>query len=274
MTPNFIAACVQLCAGTETSVNLKAAGAAVREAAGAGADLICLPEYFAGLDVRDGILISEPFEEEAHPALALFSGLAEELSVHLLLGSLAVRTPSGGISNRSYLLDSVGRIAARYDKVHLFDVDLDQGESYRESATIVPGDRAVVADLPWGRLGLSVCYDLRFAGLYRSLAHAGAEFLAIPSAFTKTTGEAHWHILVRARAIETGSYVIAACQCGVHAGGAASFGHSLIVDPWGKVLADGGEEPGIITAEIHPDAVASARQMIPALTHDRAFDAP
>ena len=274
MSTAFTAACIQMCAGTETAANLESAALAVRDAADSGALLVCLPEYFAGLDVLGGILVSEPFEEDAHPALPLFIGLAEELSIHLLLGSLAIRIPSGGISNRSYVIGPTGAIAARYDKIHLFDVDLEGGESYRESATIVPGNHAVLVDLPWGRLGMSVCYDVRFARLYRKLAQAGAEFLAIPSAFTRTTGRDHWHVLVRARAIETGSYVIAPSQCGVHAGGAASYGHSLIVDPWGKVLADGGEEPGIILAEIVPSQVAEVRARVPALVHDREFEAP
>ena len=165
-----------------------------------------------------------------------------------------------------------GAVAARYDKIHLFDVDLPGGESYRESATIAPGACGVVADLPWGRLGLSICYDLRFAGLYRALAQAGADFLTVPAAFTRTTGQAHWHVLLRARAIETGCYVFAPCQYGVHAGDRATYGHSLIVDPWGQVLADGGEERGVVVAEVDPAAVARARAMIPALAHDRPFD--
>jgi len=178
------------------------------------------------------------------------------------------------VVNRSLLIDSGGAIVARYDKIHLFDVDLVGGESYRESATVQAGDRPVLAPTPWGLMGLSICYDLRFAYLYRALAQAGALYLAIPAAFTHTTGSAHWHVLVRARAIETGCYVFAANQGGTHAEGKRTWGHSLNVDPWGKVLADGGEAVGFITAEIDPAEVEKARAMVPALRHDREFAKP
>jgi deaminated glutathione amidase len=273
----FTVACVQNCAGTETEPNLKDCAGLVREAADRGASFILLPEYFTGLDIQGHILIPEAFAEADHPALPLFAALARERRVWILLGSLAITLDGGPglgerIANRAYLLDPGGAIAARYDKIHLFDVDLADGESYRESATIAPGDRAVVADLPWGRVGLSICYDLRFPQLYRALAKAGADFLAVPAAFTRTTGRAHWHVLLRARAIETGCYVFAPCQYGVHAGERATYGHSLIIDPWGQVLADGGEERGVVVAEVDPAAVSRARAMIPALTHDRPFE--
>ena len=278
----FTVACVQNCAGIETEPNLKDCAELVREAAGRGAAFILLPEYFTGLDIQGQILIPEAFAEADHPALPLFAGLAREHRAWILLGSLAITlqggpgadNPGGGerIANRSYLLDPDGSVAARYDKIHLFDVDLPGGESYRESATIAPGACAAVADVPWGRVGLSICYDLRFAQLYRALAKAGADFLTVPAAFTKTTGQAHWHVLLRARAIETGCYVFAPCQYGVHAGDRATYGHSLIIDPWGQVLADGGEDRGVVVAEVDPAAVARARGMVPALQHDRAFD--
>jgi predicted amidohydrolase len=178
------------------------------------------------------------------------------------------------VVNRSLLIDAAGAIVARYDKIHLFDVDLDGGESYRESATVQPGDRPVLAPTPWGLMGLSICYDLRFAYLYRALAQAGALYLAIPAAFTYTTGSAHWHVLVRARAIETGCFVFAANQGGTHAEGKRTWGHSLIVDPWGRVLADGGEAVGFVTAEIDPAKVEEARSMVPALRHDRDIARP
>ena len=267
----FRVACIQNCAGTETAPNLAECADFVREAAGRGAGLVILPEYFSGLDIRDNLLIPEAFSEAAHPALPLFCGLAREHRAWLLLGSLAIEAGDGKITNRSYLIDPAGAAVARYDKIHLFDVDLEGGESYRESATIAPGASAVVADLPWGRIGLSICYDLRFPQLYRDLAKAGADFLAVPAAFTKTTGEVHWEVLLRARAIETGCFVFAPCQSGVHAGGRATYGHSLIVDPWGAVIADGGEDPGVLVAEVDPAAVAKARGMIPALRHDRDF---
>jgi predicted amidohydrolase len=272
MTNSFKAACVQNCAGTETAPNLAECAAFTREAAGLGAQLIILPEYFTGLDIRGHLLIPEAFAEAEHPALPLFADLARDLGAWILLGSLAIKAGPERIFNRAYLLDPAGEITARYDKIHLFDVDLADGESYRESATIAPGAAGVVAPLPWGGLGLSICYDLRFAYFYRALAQAGADFLTVPAAFTRTTGEVHWHVLVRARAIETGCFVFAPCQSGVHAGGKATYGHSLIVDPWGKVLADGGDDPGVVVAEIDPTAVARARAMIPALQHDRTFE--
>ena len=196
----------------------------------------------------------------------------QETGAWLLIGSLSIAVEGGKVANRSLLVDPTGNIVARYDKIHLFDVDLGETESYRESATIAPGDRAVLAETPWGPLGMTVCYDLRFPQLYRTLAQRGALFLSIPAAFTRTTGRAHWHILQRARAIENGAFVFAPAQCGTHAEGRETYGHSLIVDPWGAVLADGGEEPGIVFAEIDPAAVASARNRIPSLRHDRRFD--
>jgi predicted amidohydrolase len=175
-------------------------------------------------------------------------------------------------ANRGFVIDPRGDIVARYDKIHMFDVDLANGESYRESNNYRPGELGVVTDLPWGRLGVTICYDLRFPALYRALAEAGATMLAIPSAFTKQTGEAHWHVLMRARAIENGSFVLAAAQGGQHENGRATFGHSLIVDPWGRILAEGGTEPGIIIAEIDPAEVATARSRIPSLQHGRRFE--
>jgi predicted amidohydrolase len=192
----------------------------------------------------------------------------------LLLGSLAIKAGPGKVTNRSYLVDAAGEIAARYDKLHLFDVDLADGERYRESAAVAPGSNAVVAPTPWATLGLSICYDLRFPYLYRALAQAGAQILTVPAAFARTTGQAHWHVLLRARAIETGCYVLAPCQCGTHGGGRPTYGHSLIVDPWGRILADGGDEPGIVTATLDLAEVAKARAMIPALQHDRAIAGP
>ena len=274
MAERIKVACIQNHAGVRTASNLTVCSDLVTRAAGDDAALICLPEYFTGLDVRDGVLMAESFAESEHPALPLFADLARRHAAWLLLGSLAIADPRGRVVNRAYLLDASGTIAARYDKIHLFDVDLAGGESYRESATIAAGERAVIADLLGFRLGLSICYDLRFPQLYRSLAQAGAEVIAVPSAFTKTTGEAHWHTLLRARAIETGCYVAAPCQCGAHAGGGASYGHSLIVDPWGRVLADGGSEPGVVIAEIDLAEVRKARAMVPALEHDRDFAAP
>jgi len=265
----FKVACVQNCADDDLEKNIEQTVALTHEAAAAGAKFICLPEHFSYLAPNDEQLLKSAFVEEDHPALKRFRGLAAELKVWLLLGSLAIKLPNGRMNNRSCLLDDRGGIMARYDKLHLFDVSLKAGESYRESATVEAGDIAVIATTPWGVLGMSVCYDVRFAYLYRQLAQAGAMFLSIPAAFTRTTGRAHWHTLIRARAIETGSYVFAPAQCGVRRWGRATFGHSLIVDPWGGVLAEGGDEPCFIIAEVDAARVDEARRMIPALMHDR-----
>jgi predicted amidohydrolase len=209
--------------------------------------------------------------EDAHPALPVFQGLAKDLHIWLLAGSIGVRAPDGRIFNRSFMFAPDGVVAARYDKIHLFDIDLGEGRSYRESATIAPGTGGVIAPCMESSVGLSICYDIRFPQLYRAYAQAGAEILAAPAAFTRITGEAHWHVLQRARAIENGAFVISPGQCGTLAGGATCYGHSLIVDPWGVVLADGGVEPGIVLAEINLAKVAETRRRIPSLTHDRAF---
>ena len=181
-------------------------------------------------------------------------------------------TEDGKAANRSFLIDSDGEVKAHYDKIHMFDVDLGDGEVHRESNAYEAGSRAVTADLPWGTLGMTVCYDLRFPRLYRALAkQGGADFLTVPSAFTRPTGKAHWHVLLRARAIENGCYVFAPAQCGEHENGRKTFGHSLIINPWGEILADGGEEPGFVSAEADPAEVTAARAKIPAFTHDRDF---
>jgi len=266
---SFTVACVQNCAEDDVARNIDEAVRLVRQAVAAGADLVCLPENFTCLEQRDALYLERGYAEAEHPALAVFPALARELGVVLALGSLSIRLPQGRVHNRSYVIDAQGAILGTYNKIHLFDVQLKQGEMYRESATVEPGDARTLVDLPWGRLGLSVCYDLRFPHLYRALAHDGADFLAVPAAFTATTGEAHWHVLLRARAIENGCYVFAAGQCGTRRWGRRTYGHSLIVDPWGAVLADGGSEPGYVIAAIDPARVAEARAMIPSLAHDR-----
>ena len=270
MSRKFRVACVQNCATSNVDHNIETALDLARSAAADGAQLIATAEYFSGLKTEDGKFIPNAFKEEEHPVLPAFANAAKELGVWFLLGSIGVTNDDGRISNRSYLISDAGEIVARYNKIHMFDVNLELG-SYRESATISPGNEAVVADSPVGRLGLSICYDLRFASLYRTLANLGAEILAVPAAFTRVTGQAHWHVLQRARAIEHGCYVIAPCQHGELEGGGACFGHSLIVDPWGEVIADGGEGDGFICADIDLDMVDQARGRIPALTHDRPF---
>ena len=271
MSQSFKAACIQNCATPEVARNLEVTLRLTRAAAGAGAELISLPEYFSGIETRDGLFHPAAFPEDSHPVLPAFAEAARDLGVWIHLGSLGVHAPDGRVLNRGYVLTPEGAVAARYDKIHLFDVNLEAGKELRESATIAPGAEAILVKLPWTVMGLSICYDLRFAALYRHLAQSGAQVLAVPAAFTKMTGEAHWHVLNRARAIETGSYVIAPCQYGMLAGGGACFGHSLIVDPWGEVLADGGEDEGFIVAEIDPAKAEAARERIPSLRHDRPF---
>lgn len=274
MSAPFTVACIQHTAAREMAPNIETLSSMIREAASGGADLIALPEMCTMLEPSDELIFAKTHEEEDDPGLAAFRALARETGRWILIGSILVRAGGNRVANRSFLVDASGEVVARYDKLHLFDVTLKDGEAYKESATVKPGSRAVAAATPWGVLGLSVCYDLRFAALYRALAQAGASFLAVPAAFTYTTGKAHWHVLVRARAIETGSFVFAPDQGGTHAEGRRTFGHSLIVDPWGRVLADGGPEPGIVAAEIDPAKVAEARGMIPSLRHDRAFERP
>jgi deaminated glutathione amidase len=269
----FRIACVQHCAGLDVAANLATLARLLEQAAAGGAELVCLPEYCAAYGMKDGRLDVGARAEDEHEALRALSEQARRHRCWLLIGSLGVLAEDGRILNRSYLVDSAGAIRARYDKIHLFDVDLARGESYRESSTIRPGETATIVAIPFGRLGLTICYDLRFPQLYRSLAKAGADVLFVPAAFTRTTGQAHWHVLLRARAIETGAFVVAPSQCGEAPDGKlARYGHSLIVDPWGEVLADGGEAEGVIAAELDPASVAEARRMIPALRHDRVFE--
>lgn len=268
------AACVQNCAGPDMQSNLELAAEQIRQARNQGADLIAVPEFFSCLHLDASGLHTGVFPETKHPALSLFRSLALETGAWLLLGSLAIEDVDGKARNRSFLISPNSGIIARYDKIHMFDVDLSEEESYRESDFFQPGEQAVVAPSPWGGIGLSVCYDLRFAALYRSLAKAGAAILTVPAAFTHTTGRAHWHCLLRARAIETGCYVIAPCQSGHH-GNAHTYGHSLIIDPWGQVLAEGQENhEDVIIADIDLAQVEIARNRIPALSNDRAFAEP
>ncbi len=270
----FRAACVQLRSSDDVEENIRTACDLIREAKGQGADFIATPENTTLMAVDGGAKLDKSFSEERDPALPRFRALAEELRIWLLIGSLAIKVSDSKTANRSFLIDPKGRIAARYDKIFLFDVDLPSGETYRESNTVAGGSTAVVADLPWGKLGLSICYDLRFPQLYRKLAHGGAVMLAVPSAFTETTGKAHWHVLLRARAIENSAFVIAPAQGGTHANGRQTYGHSLIVAPWGEILGEGGTEPGVIVADIDLDAVRSARERVPSLRHDRDFGGP
>ncbi len=271
----FRVALVQLRSARTVAPSVAAAIEGIREAAAGGAHYVLTPETTNAMELRRTKLLEMIAPEESCPALARFRALAEELGIWLHIGSLTVKLGTDRIANRSLLIAPDGRLAARYDKIHMFDVDLPGGESYRESKTFVAGDRAVIADLPWGRLGMTICYDLRFPQLYRALAKGGAHFISVPAAFTRQTGEAHWHVLLRARAIENGCFIFAAAQGGHHETGRETYGHSLIVDPWGEVIAEAaGQEPTVIFADIDPRRVAEVRRRIPSLSHDRDFAAP
>ena len=274
MTSPFKVACVQNCATNDLAANLATVEQLVRDAHKKGAALVCMPEFFCNLEPADGSYYDNGFDADDHPALAAMRTVGRELGLWLLLGSMPVKAAGRKVYNRSIVLDPQGTVIASYDKIHLFDVAIKDGQSYKESNGVAAGNEAVIAALPWGGLGLTICYDVRFPYLYRQLAQHGASFLSIPAAFTAKTGAAHWHTLVRARAIETGCYVFAPGQCGTRPWGRATYGHSLIVDPWGTVLADGGEEEGVIVAEVDPARVAEVRRMIPALSHDRSIVGP
>jgi predicted amidohydrolase len=269
----FRAAAVQMRSGVDVAANVAETERLIREATAAGADYVLTPEMTTILDRSRKHLLACVDREEFDPSLARFRELAAELGIHLHVGSMAIRVGEDTIANRAFVIAPDGEVIARYDKIHMFDVDL-AGESYRESKLYQAGTAAATAELPWARLGLSICYDIRFPYLYRSLAHSGASVIAIPAAFTRITGEAHWHVLLRARAIETGAFVVAAAQGGRHEDGRETYGHSMIVDPWGTIIAEAGNEPGIIVADIDPDMSATVRARIPALAHDRPFALP
>ena len=270
----FKAACVQLRSSDDVSENISVTLGLVREAARQGARFIATPENTTLMAPDAGAKLARSFDEAHDPALPRFSALAKEMNVWLLIGSLAIKVSDTKTANRSFLLAPDGGISARYSKIHLFDVALASGEIYRESNTVAGGEQAVVASTEFGPVGLTVCYDLRFPQLYRRLAQKGAFLFTVPSAFTVPTGQAHWHVLLRARAIENGAFVIAPAQGGAHAGGRKTYGHSLIVAPWGEVLAEAGTEPGVIVADIDPRLSTEARARVPNLQHDRQFAGP
>jgi predicted amidohydrolase len=270
--PGFRVGLVQMRSGRTPAQNVDAATKLIKEAKTGGAEYVLTPEMTNILERKREDLFAALAPEEKDRSLAAFRDLARRLGIWVHVGSLAIEVLPQKAVNRSFLIDPKGEIAARYDKIHMFDVDLAGGESYRESGSYRPGEIAVAVDIPWGRVGLTICYDLRFPALYRALAEAGASFITIPSAFTQQTGEAHWHVLTRARAIETGSFVFAAAQGGRHEDGRDTFGHSIAVDPWGRVLAEGGTEPGVILADVDPSQVAIVRARIPSLQHGRRFE--
>lgn len=264
-------ACLQVSAGNDLTQNIETAVGLISEAVDGGAAFVLMPENVTMMEWGRKAIISKAQTEKDHQGLTAFRAAAKQHGIWLHCGSLAISLDDGRVANRTYVLDSDGEIAARYDKIHMFDVDLGNGERYAESSTFAPGDTAVVVDLPWGKLGLTICYDLRFPSLFRDLAQAGADMITVPSAFTQVTGEAHWHVLLRSRAIETGAFVFAPAQTGTHPADRKTFGHALIVDPWGKVIADAGTEPGFVSATIDMTDVDRTRKKMPSLGHDRPF---
>lgn len=268
---SFKAALVQMRSGVDLARNAVDAEKLIREAAATGATYVLTPEVTNIFEPDKDRLRTVVRNEADDPCVQMAPRLAQELNIHLHIGSVAVKADDGRIANRSLLFRPDGTIAARYDKIHLFDIDLPSGESYRESATYSPGGEAVAVDLPFAMLGLAICYDVRFPRLANTLANAGASVITYPSAFTVPTGKAHWHVLLRARAIETGSFVLAAAQGGMHEGGKATYGHSLAVNPWGEILAEAGTEPCVIVAEIDVATSQKARERIPALKNARDF---
>jgi predicted amidohydrolase len=271
-TGKFRAGLIQMRSGRTPKANLDEAVRLIGEAKALGADYVQTPEMTNIMEISREKLFENILEQDKDICLPAFRELARKHSIVVHVGSLAIKVTPDKAANRSFLIGRDGEIVATYDKIHMFDVDLAGGESYRESRNYRPGDSAALADLPFARFGLSICYDLRFPALYRALAEAGATVLTIPSAFTRQTGEAHWHVLMRARAIENGSFVLAAAQGGEHENGRGTFGHSLAVDPWGRILAEGGTEPGVIIADIDPAEVTAARSKVPSLQHGRRFD--
>ncbi|MBS0236835.1 MAG: carbon-nitrogen hydrolase family protein [Proteobacteria bacterium] len=268
----FRAALVQMRAGRDIERNVADAVALVNEAAERGANYIQTPECTTLMELEPERLMAVTKPEDGNAALAAFIDAARAHKVWLHIGSMAVKVGERKLANRAYVIAPDGTVAARYDKIHMFDVDLGGGESYSESVNYQAGPSAILTDLPWGRLGLTICYDLRFPALHRALAKAGAKFIAAPAAFTRTTGEAHWHTLLKARAIETGTFILAAGQGGRHENGRETFGHSLIISPWGEVLAEAGVDPGVVIADIDSAYVEQVRMKIPSLTHDRDFN--
>ena len=268
---SFTAACVQVNTGNDLNSNIDSAVRGIAQAALDGADFVTLPENVAMMPGSSAQAKRHASDIADHPAVDAFQSAARDAGVWVLAGSVGVPSADGRVANRSLLIAPDGTVNAQYDKIHMFDADPGDAKPYRESETYHPGSEAVLATLPWLKMGMTVCYDVRFPGLYRKLAKAGAGMLAVPSAFTETTGQAHWHVLLRARAIENACFVIAPAQCGSHPGNRRTFGHSMIIDPWGTVLAEAKSEPTIITSTIDVALIASARSRIPVLDHDKDF---
>lgn len=262
-------ACVQINSSADMQQNIEKIERLVADSANNGAKLVCTPENSFLMEKSGENKVS--YTQHEHPAIKAAEIIAKKHNIWLLIGSVAVAGANNKNYNRSLLFNPQGTISAQYDKIHLFDVEVGDGQTYRESARIIHGDKAVIAQTPFTNIGLTVCYDLRFPHLYRALAKAGASIITVPAAFTKVTGEAHWHVLLRARAIETGCFIIAPAQTGTHAGDRQTYGHSLVVDPWGKIIAEAGTEEGVIYADIDLTEVGKIRSKIPNLQHDREF---
>lgn len=269
----FTAACIQVNTGNNMASNIELVAKLIKEASTKGADFITLPENAAFMSGAPEELFANVYFENEHPALRAFKDLAKQYGKWLLVGSLAIKiADETKLANRCFLINAAGDVVSYYDKIHLFDSSITGGETHKESDRFIHGNQVVSADTPWGKMGMAICYDVRFPQLFRKLAKSGAGFITVPAAFTHFTGQAHWHVLLRARAIETGSYIIAPAQTGTHPSGRKTFGHSLIVDPWGEVIADAGQEVGIITATIDMEKVALTRRQMPSLEHDRIYD--
>ena len=267
-------ACIQTNSSPNPEENIAIVSVLIREACAAGAELITTPEVVGMLEPDRIAALSKAQSEEKHQVLSAFQELALELGIWLLIGSISIKVSDTKLSNRSFLINPNGEVIARYSKIHMFDVKVGDGHQYLESKTYEPGSKAVIAETPWGLMGLTICYDIRFPNLFRDLAKAGAKVIFSPAAFTRVTGEAHWHVLQRARAIENGCYIVSPAQVGTHANNRKTFGHSLIVNPWGEVLADGGTETGFIVSELDLGAVDICRSKVPSLYNDQAYLKP
>lgn len=266
-------ACIQLNSGTDIQDNLNVAAKLISDAVREGAEFVVTPENTDFVRQSASLTLETALPADKHPGISFFSLLAKELQVWLLIGSMKIKISDDKVANRSFLFSDKGQLMATYDKIHMFDADLPNGETYRDSDTTKPGGQAVIASTPWKKLGMTICYDLRFPQLYRDLAKNGAEIMAVPSAFTAETGKAHWETLLRARAIETGSFVIAPAQVGGHEGGRRTHGHSMIIGPWGKILAEATDgNPGFITRQIDLVQTTKARVAIPSLQHDCQYE--
>ena len=267
----FKAACIQINTKDNMQKNLKEVSRLIEKAAKKGADLITLPENTPFMSMDRKKLFAENIEEKNHPAVLHFCELAKNLKKWILIGSIFVKAGKNKLYNRSILINDKGKISARYDKIHLYNVRLKNGEVYTERRNFKSGNNSVIAKTPWGNLGMTICYDLRFPHLYRELAKKGADFISVPAAFVKYTGKAHWHILLQARAIENGCYIFAPAQTGKHPGNRETYGHSLIINPWGEILKDAKRRKGFVIAEIDTDMIKQVRKSMPSLTHDKPF---